>query len=464
MEIGKLTLSGIEALTILDMKIKAGINEHASLELKCIVDKSKVLEYMDRAASKKEIILKESDRILFCGYIKGAECQVKQKYAQMTIYGTSGSCKIDQEKKTRSYQDITESYQSILAKKADFTFYEKAKPIENLVVQYQETDWEFIKRLSSKFYLSVYPDMTASGVKIQCGVDEKHSPKEIPVFNVTIKKELEKNDIAKANGSGNRTLQDACCYYLESDAFCKVGDAVLYNGKKLYIDELECHMGQAGFHGVYRAKTKAALECVPVSLYHMPGAALEGKIIAVEGEKVKVHLTVDEKQEKEKAYWFPFSTMQSAADGSGWYYMPELGDSVKVCIPGWEEQGAFAVSAVSTYQGNAGEEDRMSDTNVKYMRNPSGKQINLEPDSIKADGGGKASLLQMDTQGNILLAGKELLQITASETIEITSDKAIEIEAEKNIDVKADTTGEIILDENGEVTQLGGQVNINSEE
>ena len=151
MEIGKLTLSGIEALTILDMKIKAGINEHASLELKCIVDKSKVLEYMDRAASKKEIILKESDRILFCGYIKGAECQVKQKYAQMTIYGTSGSCKIDQEKKTRSYQDITESYQSILAKKADFTFYEKAKPIENLVVQYQETDWEFIKRLSSKF-------------------------------------------------------------------------------------------------------------------------------------------------------------------------------------------------------------------------------------------------------------------------------------------------------------------------
>ena len=106
----------------------------------------------------------------------------------------------------------------------------------------------------------------------------------------------------------------------------------------------------------------------------------------------------------------------------------------------------------------------MSDTNVKYMRNPSGKQINLEPDSIKADGGGKASLLQMDTQGNILLAGKELLQITASETIEITSDKAIEIEAEKNIDVKADTTGEIILDKNGEVTQLGGQVNINSEE
>ncbi len=346
--------------------------------------------------------------------------------------------------------------------KADCCFFEKAEPIKNLVVQYQETDWEFIKRRASKFHLYLYPDMTAAGTQIQCGVNKNPVLIEIPVLYVTIKKEIQKNNIAKENGLSNRNSEDALCYYLESDTFCKIGDAISYNGKKLYISALECHMEQAGFHAVYCGKTKAALECLPEYLYDMPGAALEGKVIAVEGEKVKVHLAVDKQQQKEKAYWFPFSTMQSAADGSGWYYMPELGDSVKVCIPSWEEQGAFAVSAVSTYQGKDGGEDQMSDTNIKYMQNPSGKQIKLAPDSIKADGGAGASLLQMDTQGNIVLESKTLVQMSASETIEITAEKNIEIEAEKNIDIKADTTGEIIMDENGEVRQLGGQVNINS--
>lgn len=464
MEIGKVTISGLEVQTVLDMKIKAQINEHASLEVECIVEKSRVSEYMAKAELKEKILLKESDTILFCGYMESAKCQVNEKYAQMTIYAKSGSVLMDQEKKSKSYQDVTETYQSIMKQKAEVSFYEKAKPLGNLVVQYQETDWEFIKRLASKFHLYVYPDMTAKGTKVQCGVDKNRAAKEISVLDVTIKKEIRKNNIAKENGLSQRISADACCYYLESDEFCQVGDAILYDGKKLYISGLECHMEQAGFHGVYCAKTKAALECLPIYLYNMPGAALEGKVIAVEGEKVKVHLAVDQQQPKEKAYWFPFSTMQSSADGSGWYYMPELGDSVKVCIPGWEEQGAFAVSAVSTYQGNDGTQDRMSDTNIKYMQNPSGKQIKLAPDSIKAEGGAGASDFQMDTNGNIILESKKLVQITASETIEITADKSIEIEAEKNIDIKADTTGEIILDENGEVRQLGGQVNINSEE
>lgn len=464
MEIGKLTLSGIKVVSILDMKIQAEINEHASLVLECIIEKNKVSEYTSKAALKEKILLKESDTVLFCGYIKSVKCQVNEKYAQMTLYANSGSWLIDQEKKTQSYQDTTESYQTIMQGKADCCFFEKAEPIKNLVVQYQETDWEFIKRLASKFHLYLYPDMTAAGTQIQCGVNKNPVLKEIPVLDVTIKKEIQKNNIAKENGLSNRNSEDALCYYLESDTFCKIGDAISYNGKKLYISALECHMEQAGFHAVYCGKTKAALECLPEYLYDMPGAALEGKVIAVEGEKVKVHLAVDKQQQKEKAYWFPFSTMQSAADGSGWYYMPELGDSVKVCIPGWEEQGAFAVSAVSTYQGKDGGEDRMSDTNIKYMQNPSGKQIKLAPDSIKADGGAGASLFQMDTQGNIVLESKTLVQMSASETIEITAEKNIEIEAEKNIDIKADTTGEIILDENGEVRQLGGQVNINSEE
>ena len=72
----------------------------------------------------------------------------------------------------------------------------------------------------------------------------------------------------------------------------------------------------------------------------MAGAALQGTVIESQKDKVKVHLAIDEGKESADVYLFPFSAMQASSDGSGWYYMPEVGDCVKVCIPAWEEKGA----------------------------------------------------------------------------------------------------------------------------
>lgn len=119
--------------------------------------------------------------------------------------------------------------------------------------------------------------------------------------------------------------KDRTTYLLDSDTFLTVGDAVCHDGQKLYVHDLACTMDKAGFHAIYKAMRAENITCEPVELYDMAGAALEGKIIAVQGEKVKVHLNADARQPVDKAYWFPFSTMQSASDGSGWYYMPEEG-------------------------------------------------------------------------------------------------------------------------------------------
>lgn len=448
MEIGKLHVSCVDTDTILDMEIAAGVNRHAALKLACIVACDKAQRYVSLAETQEPLVLTEDSTVLFHGVVEKAACKIQKNYALLELNAMSGSIRLDKEQRTMSYQDTTMTCGEIIGTKTRCMYYPQDKPMGTIALQYMETDWAFIQRMAAKNSQCIYPDMTRNPDLVLCGIDTARPEKEMHVLRERIEKDMEKE----------RTT-----YVLDSDTFLTVGDAIRHDGQKLYVYALTCSMDKAGFHAVYRAMRAEDIICEPVELYDMAGAALEGKIIAVQGEKVKVHLNVDAQQPLDIAYWFPFSTMQSASDGSGWYYMPEEGDCVKVCIPGWEETGAFAVSAVSTYTGEEDTQDRMSDTNTKYMRNPSGKELKLTPDSIRADVGAGASALGMDTAGKVTLSAKTELRFIAEETIQLVAEQNIEMQASKTIDIKADTTGELLLNEEGEIRQLGGQVNINSE-
>ena len=56
------------------------------------------------------------------------------------------------------------------------------------------------------------------------------------------------------------------------------------------------------------------------------------------------------------AYWFPYATMSAALDGSGWYYMPEAGDRVRVEFPDKYAQDALVINSASVYDAPSGGE------------------------------------------------------------------------------------------------------------
>lgn len=464
MEIGKVIVEGIEAEEILNIGIKAKFNCHATLKVKCVIKRNNMERVMSKIKDHTKITLKERKQLLFQGYAQKAECNVQEEYAELILWAVSSSWFLDRKKKTKSYQDISCTNESLIRSKTEGMFYDKPQPIETIQLQYKETDWEFLGRFSSKWNLPMYPDMLSETPFLKFGIDKKKRGYEIRVREILEKKDLLENKLKNKNGVEEVSDFDAYYICVGSDQWYQIGDAVWYKGRTWYISSLECHMNYADFYVVYELRSQQGCKCLEQYLYDMAGAALEGRVIAVQGEKIKVHLNVDERQEVDRAYWFPFSTLQSAADGSGWYYMPEKGDAVKVCIPGWEERGAFAVSAVSTYEGKDAKGDKMSDTNQKYMRNPSGKELKMYPSGIKADGGGKASYMQLEDDGTMAMKGREKVQFLASETIEVVAGKKIIMESENIVDLKADTTGELILNESGEIIQLGGQVNVNSED
>ena len=447
MEIGKSRFIGVEIKSILNFKIESCMNEHARIAVRCIVDEADVSRIIDEVNQHTEVELKNEEETLFAGYLTNADFDFSGHYVEATLTAKGATWLLDVEKKDRSYQDTGMAFGEVISSKAPCGFFVNDGPIGNILIQFRETDWQFVKRVASKRGNYVYSDLTSSQVVFQCGIDQKREPVGMESDRYAIEKKFPENTLS---------------YEIKCEKIYKVGDPVSFKDRKFFVWKAEINANLAEVEASYVIKDVNGFKCKETFLHDIAGASLRGKIIGVEGEKVQVHLDIDELQDTGNAYWYPFSTLQSATDGSGWYYMPEEGDYVNVCIPTWDEGGAFAVSAVSTYESEEGGEDMMGDTGSKYMRNPSGNQIKLTGDA--AEGSAGAAKFRLGNDGKAKFFGQQSLELNASETIVIMSDTEIELNAAQKLDLKADAAGELVFDESGNVTELGLMVNINEED
>ncbi|RAZ94354.1 hypothetical protein DK853_35600, partial [Klebsiella oxytoca] len=81
----------------------------------------------------------------------------------------------------------------------------------------------------------------------------------------------------------------------------------------------------------------------------MAGTGLLGRVTAVEGDQVQISLEKDENRENAGHKWFAFSTVYSSPDGTGWYCMPEVGDTVRLSFPSEQPMEGYVSSAVHEY-------------------------------------------------------------------------------------------------------------------
>ena len=159
----------IENYLIRELELTEGINEHQKLKLKIEVEK-------DRKSELEEIIGKEETEIRI--EVSGEDASVGEKeifkgiidYFEVLEYGSEGylifieafsySILFDRkmEKRYRVFQDKNFTYANIIDeinstcsnKDIQIKYFKGAEvPIGKLIVQYNETDWEFLVRMAS---------------------------------------------------------------------------------------------------------------------------------------------------------------------------------------------------------------------------------------------------------------------------------------------------------------------------
>lgn len=433
---GDITVEKFEKAIVSSLEMTQNVNEHTRLKLELVFSGEEREMYVEKVCIDSNLILKLKDEKIFAGIVTEFEVSYLSDICKVQIKALSLTYKLDIEKKFRSFQDTTLSYNKIIAEV--LKEYEEATFIDNAtsfiinefpLIQYNETDFEFIKRIASKFNCTLQAHLRDSKISFYIGNSDKEK-KEIISHNYTMKKNFEKYSRLKNTIPG--MIKDDFIYYeIESNDLYDLGSKVTFLGEEYYVCKAIIKYDKSLITNMVTLSTKKGFKIDEIFNEDIIGLSLDGKVLDIKKDMVKVHLDIDKKQDIEKAYWYPFATMYASKKETGFYFMPEKGDRVRLYHSDSNEKNATIISSPRTEKNN-----RMKNPDVKYLRSASGKEVRLRPggiDIISKDG---KVFMTLNDDGSVYLNSDQAISLTAENKIDIKS-KIIKITATDNISIKS---------------------------
>lgn len=489
-------LSLINFLSVEECIINKKVNEHGSAMIRGVIKSNKEAELLRcgdslRYASVYILDEKEESHSLFTGIIESIAIQTEAGVKKATVRLIGATRLLDLKERTRTFQNESMTYANLINKiETNYTDIKykigegKDATIKEFLVQYKETDWEFIKRLASHHGGSLIPFYKTSGIKFYMG--EFVSGKDVKVDPVTYKLENATDEffLKKKNGVTGLTKEDACYYFFDSREFYELGTKVMFQNKTCYVYQVNSELSGAELIHHYSLKTDGGFKQQKIYNTKIIGASLAATILSVAGSKVKISIAVDGKQDSATAKCFTFSTVYSSPDGSGWYCMPEAGDKVRLYFPNEHEKDAYVISAIhvdSSTESNSSLSSASSNSNVssissggtgsvsvasvggvsaamsgaskssekepprsnpdnKSLTNKYNKMIELTPTSITMTNNNGMSIILDDEEGITITSNRDIL-IQSDENLEIkSSNESMIVEASEFLElIQGDT-------------------------
>ena len=218
----RIQLSLVKLITVEECTIHKKVNEHGSAVIRGVIRSDKEADLLQcgdslRYASIDIIDDKKESHPLFTGLIESVSIQTKAGVKIATVCLVGATRLLDLKERTRTFQDESMTYGNLMKRiETNYTdiMYKigegKGTSIKEFLVQYKETDWEFIKRLASHHGGSVIPFYQLSGIKFYMG--EFLSGREVKVSPNTYKVENATDELflKRKKGVTGLSKEDAC--------------------------------------------------------------------------------------------------------------------------------------------------------------------------------------------------------------------------------------------------------------
>lgn len=468
-----LRVKGYNLEYIKELKITCDINEHAGLKLTGILKNEQNDKDVFETSSNKtiEVYYEGSNaETLFYGIVTNVEVEVDVEIYTLTIEAKSMSYLLDVKLKSRSFQNTSLSVHSLIQQimseygNAEYILNIPDEPVGELLIQYEESDWEFLKRIVSKFNAGLIITINSKNIGYVAGVPEKYKELKTPLIEYDVHKDIDDYEYILENYLQDAEEKDYITYKVKSYELFNLGDSTTLEEIKFYVLKSQYEINNGVLENTYTMRIKNGLRQKRLFNTKVVGTSISGKIIGVQNDKVQIHLDIDKSQDTSSAYCFEFSTMSASSDGSGWYCMPEVGDSVRAYFPTKDEDETFAISAVNGYKQGSGEaEDRMGNPDNKYLRTANDKQVTLKPDGIAISCDSGQADMNLSSDGTLTITSQNNININAKENIKIEASKSFFITASQGINISCDKNGGLNFDESGQIKEMGVQVNNNYE-
>lgn len=394
--------SDIPLSKVVDFNMQWKVNDHACLTLRGELPYEDAIGYQSRNVSGSKILIEycrdQQEQVLFNGLIKKIEIFFEGKTAQIQIEGISATWKMDISKNCRSFQNENMTYAELAKRVAKYANTDviavsgKSEKILEPLLQYQESDWEFLKRVSSHLNKFILCDVITGKPAFWFGMRKggkialatEHS------YHYTLEPVLKRKK-----------------YIVNSREAYQIGDRATFLGEDVVILQRDVEFnGETIF--TYTLGSETVLDQNIQYNDNLSGCGLWGVVKEISGEMLKIQLEID-KDEDCGEYWFPWYP----ETGNIMYAMPEIGSLVLLSVAGNDERSAVVNVCLHSERK---EENHYSN---RYLKISDQSLIKLYPDELEfSKNEGDHTLTLEDGR------------------IDIKTNKKIKIEAEKNIFIR----------------------------
>ncbi|WP_348624434.1 deaminase domain-containing protein [Paenibacillus peoriae] len=444
------------------LQITRTINDHAYLHISGMLSEEQGAACIGQNMEQEPIVIRQlndqgqSLRRLFHGIVTRMSVHCVRGVYTFELEAASHSYQMDIKRKRRSYQDIHRTYDDLvtaLVRKYQYgdaidTVSNYAK-LETFVLQYDETDWAFLKRLASRFGSVLVPEVTAASPKVFFGMPEgKQHKVERDVF-YRVQKTFHELDAEKPGERAGSYVT----YKIESLQYYALGDLItlpIGQGKELVVVRAVTTLADGLLRTRYDLQAEQDIRYAQYENDQATGISLTGTVLKVQQDFVQLQLDIDPKQDPAKACWFPIATRYVAEEHSGWFDMPEIGEQVELYLPTHREQDAYVTDSLRQQRHTNGQ------PNVKVWQHVQGSGVEMSEHELTLSTSGEFSItlhegngITIDSPGNVQIQGGHV-KLVAGQELSLEAGTALYLKGGASsmvLDGETDTKAPVIYQE-----------------
>lgn len=417
--------------------------EHSRCYFKASIPEKDENKYMNKI-DKPVIIHDGEDKngtVVFYGLIQ--EINVEKTYSStaLEVFLTSASIKIDREPQSRIFQDLKKTYGKILSAASmptlktsgcslDLDGKLNGKPYKNVLVQNEETDFAFIKRMAQYGDIDVWVMDTREKPVIllkQAASSMERSLKDEDIIGYKIK-----------NSSSDRGL------WIKTKKYLELGHIVKAKGRSCIVTAVNIKMAKSVYEYEYELSEKKQQkkdDKKDKKINPEKTIKLKAKVENVKDpdNKGRIQVSFIDIEDKDKSpaarAWLPYRSPYSGKAG-GIVFIPDKGDLVEVIYT----NGQCYVD--STLRDNA-LDDECRKVEEKYIGNNTKQRIFWKEKSLELFSFDNKIVMdenkiEMTVGDNKILLDKEQIVLKRGDDQIMLSKSGIVINTKGDADIKAD--------------------------
>ena len=309
------------------------------------------------------------------------------------------------------------------------------------LIQYQETDWRFLKRMASQLGLSLVPDTSYYYPRFYLGLPEGEKRELGEIISCDL---CFDGRYYAVSGKCLVDREDFICYDVVTRTSLSLGDRVTCEGRELLVSRKKTELVRGEVIFTYRLAGNSYTWVPWEDNPDYTGMSFVGSIVGTQGEQVEVAFDIDKSAAGGNSYGF------APATGNLMYCMPQKGTKTALYIGNGDEAQGIATGCIRT---NGSTCEGTGSPEKKSFRSEHGKGMDLYPQRMGLDGGETGKITFEDETGTTIESNGGLV-LMAKEGIRLESMTGIAMQGMSDI-MALHSEGASSLCVNGSVDMLG---------